>query len=198
MEKSLFCLKCGAKLAEDVKICDNCKNDNSKSPNPIKIKINDISQKSCFNCSSKNLAPLMFIYHTGIPPGREGHNVAYAHFLIVECLDCGTGFIEKMDHDCWSYDEIWDLNEWYILNEYNMETLKRILNICPQSLSSLCTCSFHNALRSEIYSLPTEPWESVSKDLKHVPKFDKKHVHHVSLKIIGTLPKFELIKKEEE
>ncbi len=195
MKKPLFCLKCGEKIAEDAKICDKCKSDASKSPNPLKIEINDISQKSCFNCKSKNLAPLMFIYHNGIPPGREGHNVVYGHFLIVECLDCRTGFIEKMDHDCWSYDEIWDLNEWYVLNEYNMGILKNILENCPQPLSSLCTCTLHKTFRSEIYSLPTEPWESVSKDFKHVPKFDKKHVHEISLKIEGTKPNLEIILK---
>ncbi|MFX1451115.1 MAG: hypothetical protein ACFFCM_09755 [Promethearchaeota archaeon] len=198
MEKSLICLKCGLKLAEDLKICDNCKTDVTKIPDPLKIEKKDINWKSCFNCDSKNLIPLMFLYHSGIPPGREGHNISYAHFIIVNCLDCGIGFIEKMDHDCWSYEEIWDLSEWYVLNKSNMELLKKILNMCPQPLSSLCTCSLHNTLRSEIYSLPTEPWESVSKELKHVPKFDKKHVHKVALKVKGNLPRLEVIKKEDD
>ncbi|NVM02565.1 MAG: hypothetical protein HWN67_09535 [Candidatus Helarchaeota archaeon] len=45
MKKSLFCLKCGKKLAEDAKICDNCQSDTSKSPNPLKIEITDINYR---------------------------------------------------------------------------------------------------------------------------------------------------------
>ncbi len=128
----------------------------------------------------------------------KDHAVTYSHFVIVFCPDCGTGFVEKHDHDCWSHDEVWDLDEWYLLDARVMEKFQEdLIKMCPKPLSSTCTCQLHNRLRSEIYSLPSEPWESLSEDQKPVQKFDKKHVHRISLSIENNLPKFEIVIKDE-
>ncbi|MBN2006508.1 MAG: hypothetical protein JXA21_24365 [Anaerolineae bacterium] len=100
----------------------------------------------CLVCG-KPAQVLMELDEHGIPHGEPGHNVAYSYAVISVCGACGHGVLEKYSHDCWDYDEDWDMYWWYALAPGDVAELRRCLTGCPNPLNHACDCPVHVALR---------------------------------------------------
>ena len=140
-------------------------------------------KRNCVLCKSENLSLAFFISNKGIPPGLPGHEISYSHVIVNFCNDCGSGILEKLIHDCFDFDDVWDQYEWYVLDKNDTELLNNTLNDCPDPLSPKCYCDIHRSLRSSVFYLPVDSW-NWSLEGEH-------HVRKVSLNIMDGLPRFE-------
>ena len=157
-------------------------NKNNEKINDFQFDIEYLSWKKCISCKSDNIKPVMIVYRKGIPHGNSAHKFSYRHIVVIACLDCECGQIEIHDHDCWSMDEVWDLDEWYLLDSENFNKLKSFID-CPNPLSAICSCEIHNHLNKIISKLPTNPWESYSEELKHIQKNPENHIHRIIIEL---------------
>lgn len=187
VSSSRVCLRCGSRLEPRQDICAICKTSKQK-PVELKFELGSLGCRSCLACDSKRIEPVMFIYHVGIPPGQKEHKFIYRHVVIIRCQDCGNGHIESHDHDCYSYEEVWDRDEWYLLDSEDISRLEQFKKPCPNPQSSLCACRIHNSLRAAIYELPRKGWEGFSEELKHVPKDWREHIHQIIFDVKDGLP----------
>ena len=138
-------------------------------------------RETCASCRSGGIKPLMFVDEKGIPPAMEGHAIVYSQLVLSVCQICGCGQIEKFEHDCFDWEDLWNQYEWYLLDPPDMARLMEIVRKCPNPVSPACDCPIHTALRSTAISLPTASWYyTIDATL---------HVHWVSLQIEKGLPK---------
>jgi hypothetical protein len=168
-----------------MKLPDNKNIKKNEKIDDFQFKKEYLSWKKCISCKSDNIKTLMIVHKKGMPHGIEykAHQYTYRHIVVIACLDCDCGQIEIHDHDCWSMDEVWDLDEWYILDCENFNTLKSFVERCADPLSSLCSCKIHNHLNKIISKLPTNPWESYSDELKHIQKNPENHIHRITVQL---------------
>lgn len=118
----------------------------------------------------------------GIPSGEDGHAIVYSHTIIVSCKNCGESYVERLQHDCFDFEEVWDQYTWYLLNQPDTERLHQIIKDCPDPLSTECSCAIHQNLRGKCESLPTTYWSSGL-------ELDNLHSKNISLSDIFTLEK---------
>lgn len=126
----------------------------------------------------------MWLERIGVPPGEEGHAITYSHTVLLVCPECGSSQVEKLDHDCFDYEEVWDQREWYILDPSDTARLRLLLDTCPQPQSPECDCAVHRALRSACQALPTRAW-SWSLEAEA-------HIHRVRLQVDAGRPTLQL------
>ena len=135
---------------------------------------------NCLTCHAEDTLPVFLVDEKGVPPGREGHVFGYQHTVIVLCSRCGSGHVEKHDHDCFDFEEVWDQGEWYTLDAADMATLLGLIAGCPQPFSGECGCPVHRGLRASCSELPAKGWQlALEADA---------HVHQVSLEIKDGVP----------
>lgn len=140
-----------------------------------------LQRGSCLSCQSQGILPILLMEQRGVPPGQEGHTIAYEHTMVVLCSKCGSGHVEKHDHDCFDFEEVWDQAEWYTLDAADMATLRGLIAGCPQPFSAECDCPVHAGLRSGCRELPAKGWQwALEADA---------HVHQVSLEIKDGVPR---------
>src|SRR5689334_15149365 len=115
---------------------------------------------NCLSCGRAGLAAVLSLEREGARHESADHRFVYRHLIITRCGACGTGQIERWDHDCWAYhgDEVWDQREWYLLTASGMETLADLLPTCPAPLSPNCRCALHTGLRGACQTLPRSWW----------------------------------------
>ncbi|TWP51771.1 hypothetical protein FKR81_12970 [Lentzea tibetensis] len=89
---------------------------------------------------------LVALRHLYIPHGMEGHNNAFCYTFVAVCTTCGTGRLESFSHDCWSYDDPWDLAWVHVVAPEDVERLRTALRDCPRWEDAQCDCTVHAAL----------------------------------------------------
>lgn len=144
-----------------------------------------LGRKSCSYCGLRNLSVLAIIDKDGIPPAEPKHNIGYYHIMLAKCQDCGRGMVERLDHDCFDFDSVFDQYEWYLLDRPTVTKLLKSFQSCPDPMRHDCDCAIHHSLRSSIDSLPKNPWRWAFED--------DLHVHKISLKWAEGLPILEAI-----
>lgn len=122
----------------------------------------------CRVCGGGPLTPIMLVDEHGIPPGEDGHNIVYGHTTIGLCPHCGSLQIERLDHDCFDYEAVWDQFEWYVLDRAALAVLRTLLSDCRNPLNPACQCTAHQLLRAECGALPSSGWASVLEAEDHV------------------------------
>jgi hypothetical protein len=110
--------------------------------------VSEYARTNCLICGSKLLQPLCAVSEQGVPHGIAGHNFVCSYSTISGCQDCGHGQLEKFSHDCWSYDEDWDMYWWYGLSPTEVIHLQNRLKKCPAWQQSTCDCAVHQDLRA--------------------------------------------------
>lgn len=102
----------------------------------------------CPACEIVGLQPLCLIHQRGVPHGQEHHQTVYDHQILSHCSQCGHGQLESYSHDCWSYDEEWDMYWCYLLPPADVVALQGLLRDgCPTPLNGECPCALHDSLR---------------------------------------------------
>ena len=109
-----------------------------------------------------------FVDEHGIPPAEEGHNITYGHTRMGVCARCGSLQIERLDHDCFDFDSVWDQYEWYTLDAADLPFVRGMLKDCPNPLDPVCQCAAHRDLRTECSRLPSSAWASALEADRHV------------------------------
>lgn len=140
----------------------------------------DLSRTTCLSCKSSRLQGLIFIKKEGEPPGHPKHNIVYSHLVVLRCLDCGRGQVDRRKHDCFDFEEVWDQDEQYALSSYETAKLEANIASCPQPLSPFCSCAVHESLNANCPA-PTTFWNP---GLEDVPR--------MCVRIEGDFPKLAL------
>lgn len=139
-----------------------------------------IEKSQCRSCRSKKVSLLILLEQEGAPPSHRNHSIGYSHIAVFTCQKCGQGEVERFDHDCFDWEEVWDQYEWYVLDASDMSQLRQIIEACPAPGSPYCPCPIHNFLRSSCRELPRSSWEWALEG--------EHHVHEVSLEMEKGLP----------
>lgn len=128
---------------------------------------------TCLSCGRGTVRPILVLDRTGYHPSDPRHSIGYNHLFLGRCDACGAGQVERLDHDCFDWEEVWDQYEWYLLDADGTATLSSLLDACPTPFSGFCTCSLHAALSES--QLPRSSWEWA---LEH-----DAHVHRVVVEV---------------
>jgi hypothetical protein len=137
----------------------------------------------CHSCRSDALALLIRVDQQGIPPGEDGHDIAYSHTVVFACAHCRGSEIEVHAHDCFDHEDVFDQYDWYLLDPSDTWKLLALLERCPARLSADCGCAVHVAFRTSCQSLPSSARQGrrdVDADF---------HVHRASLDVNDGLPR---------
>jgi len=122
----------------------------------------------CIACDSDRLKPLFLIRQEGVHPGEKGHEITYSHTVLAVCESCGSGQLEKLEHDCFDFEDVFDHYEWYVIKDSEMKLLQERLKSCTKPLDAGCGCEVHEALRKSSEALPTTPWETSMETGSHI------------------------------
>ena len=109
----------------------------------------------CRSCQTDSLAIAMCVDRRGIPPGEDGHDIAYSHAVILSCGTCRGSELEIHTHDCFDPDDLFDEYDWFLLGPAETAKLLVLIDSCPDPLSAECACPVHDALRTSCRSLPS-------------------------------------------
>lgn len=112
---------------------------------------------ACHSCGTGDLGLLMRIEQRGVGPGEPGHDIVYAHSIVLRCGRCGGGEIEILEHDCFDPDDVSDQYSWYLLGASDAHRLVEALRACPAPLSGECRCAVHETLRAGCRGLDAAP-----------------------------------------
>jgi hypothetical protein len=100
-------------------------------------------QTQCFYCKATALVPRFLFSLEGLPHGAPGHNVTYAADCLSVCSSCGHGLLEHYSHDCWSYDDPWDMWWWLVVDPASIAVISRWSAACPTPMQPGCRCPAH-------------------------------------------------------
>jgi len=138
------------------------------------------------DCSTKELVRLMFLHKSGEPPGDPKHQIGYDHDIVEICPSCHGATVERLRHDCFDFEEVWDQYEWYELSPEDGARLRVVAARCDQPLDPLCRCDVHESLRKSLIELPTSGWDAVFEGAAHR--------HIIRLTAVGK-PRFTLMRQ---
>jgi hypothetical protein len=125
-------------------------------------------QATCWACGLAAPETVFLVDQHGIPPGEDGHNILYGHIRIGLCPRCDNLQIERLDHDCFDYESVWDQYEWYLLEGEMVPLLRSLLRTCPLPLDRSCRCAIHQQMRTACGSLPISGWSFGLEAPRHV------------------------------
>lgn len=128
---------------------------------------------TCRACGLAPVAAVALVDQHGIPPAEDGHNIVYGHTCIGLCPHCGSLQVERLDHDCFDFESVWDQFEWYLLDREALPAIRQLLSRCPDPLDPGCDCAIHQHLHDECDRLPSAGWTSALEA--------ERHVHHLRL-----------------
>ena len=133
-------------------------------------------------CVVTETTRLMFLEKAGEPPGHPEHNIGYDHIVVDVCDACNGATVEKLHHDCFDFEDVWDQYEWYELDAADGPAMREVAAQCPEPLNPFCRCQTHKSLALSIRHLPASSWSSVFED--------SGHRHRVAI-VRGASPRFE-------
>ena len=134
-------------------------------------------------CAKQELTQLMWLHKAGEPPEHENHNITYDHDILHICPVCNGATVERLRHDCFDFEEVYDQYEWYELKPEDGPLVRSVVARCDTPLNPFCNCATHKSLRESVRTLPVNAWDAV---------FDAHHRHMVELKD-GKRPAFKLV-----
>jgi hypothetical protein len=120
------------------------------------------------SCSSPSPTQLIAVYEDGFPPGDERHQICYGSIGVTLCSQCGAAQIERLDHDCFDYEEVYDQYQWYRLEE--TKALREFVSGCTKPEDPQCKCNVHVQLREQCSRLPRPSWSFGLEHQNHVFK----------------------------
>ena len=134
----------------------------------------------CFAC--RGFLDIRFTaFEEGSPHDSPGHQLVYSYGAIAWCRSCGAGQVERGSHDCYQFDEPWEMHAWYLLDPPSYEELATAFETCPRHTWPGCDCPIHRALAESVRSLPIRSrWTTVLLELEP-PEELAEHVHPVAL-----------------
>jgi len=138
------------------------------------------------DCQTKELVRLLFLHKSGEPPDDPKHQIAYDHDVVEICPSCNGATLERLRHDCFDFEEVWDQYEWYELSPEDCVRLREVASRCGQPLNPFCTCEVHQSLRESMLALPTSSWSAVFESAAHR--------HTIRLSAVGK-PRFTLVQR---
>ena len=133
-----------------------------------------IGRQSCLSCHVGNIELLCAFFSEGIYPGQPDHNIDYRHAIITLCNTCNCAQVERLFHDCFDFEEVFNQYTWYTLNLKDSQAIVEALKECPEPYSTSCNCRIHSSLRSKCDALPRSFWSMGIES-------DEYHVYHISL-----------------
>jgi len=137
------------------------------------------------DCQTKELVRLLFLNKSGEPPGDPKHQIAYDHDVVEICPSCNGATLERLRHDCFDFEDVWDQYEWYELSPEDCVRLREVAARCSEPLNPFCTCEVHQSLRESMRALPTSSWDAVFESAAHR--------HTIRLSAVGK-PRFTLVR----
>jgi hypothetical protein len=126
----------------------------------------------------------MWLTKSGEPPGHPEHNIGYDHDVVDICPECSGATLERLKHDCFDFEDVWDQYEWYELDAADGPAIREVAAQCPDPLNPFCRCQTHKSLALSMRHLPASGWSTVFDDAGHR--------HRVSI-VRGASPRFEHI-----
>lgn len=123
---------------------------------------------TCLACGQAPVETVALVDQHGIPPAEDGHNIIYGHTRIGLCPRCGSLQVERLDHDCFDFESVWDQFEWYLLDREALPAIRQFLSRCPNPLDPACDCATHQQLQTECSRLPSSSWASALEAERHV------------------------------
>jgi hypothetical protein len=116
-----------------------------------------LSRAACLACGSPRLK-LLFLLEADDPPAAfAGRQVA-----IVRCLDCGSGQVDRKQHDSFDWDSVHDQSEQYLMVSRDAQKLEASAAICPAPLAAECDCPAHRSLRASCPAFETCWYEELA------------------------------------
>lgn len=137
------------------------------------------------------MVQLMWLAKSGEPPEHPDHNIAYDHDIIQICPACSGATLEKLRHDCFDFEEVYDQYEWYELAPDEGTKLRAIATRCEQPLNPFCNCATHKSLRQSASSLPASSWDAVYEQNAHRHLVTVSDGSKPAFTVLGRAVKFE-------
>ena len=97
----------------------------------------------CFECKRQGLTTTFVFSSRGTKHGEASHSFVYDYKLLATCPSCSAAHVEIFSHDCFSYDEPWDMYWWAALAPDQAALLAGLLAPCPRKLDPACSCPLH-------------------------------------------------------
>lgn len=105
-------------------------------------------RERCLSCGSDRLLDLIFIHESGTPHSELlKHQYTYGAVRGARCEACRKVMFESHDHDCFQYDEPWNMY-WYAALE-DASALENALQCCPAPSNPRCECALHALLQKQ-------------------------------------------------
>src|SRR5438876_1637786 len=109
-------------------------------------------------CGSPDHEELVVIDEEGHPPGHAEHQIGYRKIAASVCKRCGFVEIERLDHDCFDFEEVFDQYQWYRLEGDDAAAFREYVQGCRRPKEAKCDCAIHKRLRDQCDSLPRPYW----------------------------------------
>jgi hypothetical protein len=116
-----------------------------------------LERVTCWTCE-ESLEIRFVVAVDGMPPDDPDHSLYYRHTVIGRCPRCGRGQVERFDHDCFHWDEPWDMAGWWCLAAEDEQLLERAMRRCPLPRDGTCRCELHASLASSLARVKIGPW----------------------------------------
>src|SRR5437773_2012224 len=97
-------------------------------------------------CSATEMVQLLFLNKSGEPPGHPDHQIGYNHDVVNVCRSCNGATLERLRHDCFDFEEVWDQYDWYELTPEDEGWPSGKARV-RDSLRDLSRCSRGHAIR---------------------------------------------------
>jgi len=109
----------------------------------------NLRRRECLHCGSEKMTPCFAIEQEMKPPSE------YWHTIVVQCIECRSGQLERAYYDSTDGGETLDQTEWFLLDQDSMAQLTRFIHQhpgelirgtlppCAEPLSPKCLCNVH-------------------------------------------------------
>jgi len=109
-----------------------------------------VPNKPCPACGSADTSRIFEIDRKGEPPASAGHELTYIEASLHRCHACRGGFVRYLDHDCFDWEDTWNIVRLLTLDAGNADLLDPLLSSCSRERDPLCACPLHESLRSSL------------------------------------------------
>jgi hypothetical protein len=135
-------------------------------------------------CNKPESVRLLMLNKVGEPPDHPQHNIGYDHDLVEICPACNAATLERLRHDCFDFEAVWDQHEWYELSPEDGARMREVAARCDRPLDPFCKCGVHASLKASALALPGSSWDAVFESAAH---------RHVITLVDGPEPAFSLV-----
>jgi hypothetical protein len=106
------------------------------------------SASRCTWCGQPTRERLCALALRGVPHGDPAHDVVHDGQTLWACGHCNRVEGYAFSHDCWSYDEPWDMDWTYVCSPEDSAAVRARIATCPAPLDPACECAAHQKLRN--------------------------------------------------